>query len=143
VKSFLDFINYKVEWPDTQRYIDSSEELIAQIDVTYIVRKLMYIDAVIAQLMERHEIDAMYLRQKPTLEQAKEQRIKHFANELLKKMRKTQNHIFPEEMLSGKDNIMDDYLRESPSHLHAKREQPQPQPKPKRECEDVSALAFS
>jgi hypothetical protein len=62
IKKFFNLINVQVNWPDTQKYIDASEELIAQIDVTYIVRKLMYLDAVIAQLMEKHEIDALYLR---------------------------------------------------------------------------------
>ena len=44
------------DWPKTQTFIDSSEEVSNQIDISYIVRRLMFFDAAIAKLMERHEI---------------------------------------------------------------------------------------
>jgi predicted nucleic acid-binding protein len=50
--------------------------------VTYLLRKLNFIDAVIAKLMEKHEIEAIYLRDKPNIDAAKRQRRLHFAPEL-------------------------------------------------------------
>lgn len=50
-----------------------------QIDITYIVRKMMFLDAAISKIMEKHEIEALCMREKPTLSKAKEMRKKHFA----------------------------------------------------------------
>ena len=55
-----------------------------QIDISYIVRKLMFFDKAIEQLMERHEIEALYLRKKPTIDEVKDQRRKHFSLELFR-----------------------------------------------------------
>jgi hypothetical protein len=55
-----------------------------QVDITYIVRKMMFLDAAISKLMEKHEMEALCLREKPTLSKAKELRTVHFAPELIK-----------------------------------------------------------
>ena len=49
-----------------------------QIDITYIVRKLMFMDAVISKLLEKHEIEALNLKGKPTIKEANEMRKKNF-----------------------------------------------------------------
>ena len=56
IKHFLNFFNCSPEWKDTQTYIDSSEEVNMQIDITYIVRKLIFLDSVISKVMESNEI---------------------------------------------------------------------------------------
>ena len=56
VKSFLDLIGVNPDWPKVQGYVDASDEVTNQIDVTYIVRKLMFIDAAVSKLMEKHEL---------------------------------------------------------------------------------------
>ena len=49
-----------------------------QIDIAYMVRKLMFLDAAISTLMERHEVEALWMREKPTINRAKELRKYHF-----------------------------------------------------------------
>lgn len=54
-----------------------------QIDVTYILRKLMFLDAAVKSLMEEYEVETICTRPKPTLDEAIKQRKIHFAPELL------------------------------------------------------------
>ena len=85
IKKGLSHFKCDPNWPKVQTFIDSCEEVSMQIDITYMVRKLMFLDSAIAQLMEKHEIEGLYLRDKPTLDKAKEQRRMHFAPEWFKK----------------------------------------------------------
>lgn len=55
-----------------------------QLDVTYILRKLIFLDTALSKIFEPHELEALYATDKPTLSQLKEQRTLHFARELLK-----------------------------------------------------------
>ena len=58
-----------------------------QLDVTYIMRKLIFFDAVISKLLEPHEIEALCLLDKSSLTTAKEERKKHFALDFMRKER--------------------------------------------------------
>ena len=58
-----------------------------QLDVVYILRKLNFLDAALSKLLEKHELSALYLRKKQTLEKAKKQRKKHFSFEIVKAAR--------------------------------------------------------
>ena len=82
LKQFLDKIKIMPNWPKVQNFIDSSQETAMQIDITYIVRKLMFLDSAIQKIMEKHEIDAICLREKPTIQKAKDLRRRHFAPEV-------------------------------------------------------------
>ena len=44
----------------------------------------MFLDVAVSKLMEKYEVDSLYMRDKPTIESAKNQRIMHFAPELFK-----------------------------------------------------------
>ena len=55
VKPLLNFCGCQgKKLENTQKYIDVSEECNSQLDITYILRKLMFLDSVIAHLMEKH-----------------------------------------------------------------------------------------
>ena len=56
IKSLLDMCSCSVRWKNTQTYCEVSEEINLQLDVTYIFRKLIFLDDVIAKVMEEHEI---------------------------------------------------------------------------------------
>ena len=84
LKIFLDFIKVEPDWPKTQKYIDISHETICQLDVTYILRKLMFVDAVLSKLMEKHELETICMREKPTVEKVKEERNMHFITEQIR-----------------------------------------------------------
>lgn len=56
VKKLFGMVGCNFDWPKTQSFIESSEEISMQMDVTYILRKLMFLDAAISKLMEKHEI---------------------------------------------------------------------------------------
>ena len=92
VKRMLNFFKCDPDWPKVQMYLNSCEEVSMQIDITYMVRKLMFLDSIVAQLMEKHEIEALYLRVKPTLDKAKDQRRMHFAPELYTKQKKEEDN---------------------------------------------------
>ena len=54
VKPLLNFCGCEgKKLENTQKYIDVSEECNSQLDITYILRKLMFLDSVIAHLMEK------------------------------------------------------------------------------------------
>ena len=52
----------KPDWKKSQTFVDVSEEAIKQLDITYIMKKLFFLDAAIEKLMEKHEIEALCLR---------------------------------------------------------------------------------
>ena len=54
LKKAFELININLNWSQTQKYIDFSEEACQQIDVAYMVKKLMFFDAAIAKLMEEN-----------------------------------------------------------------------------------------
>jgi hypothetical protein len=47
----------------------------------------MFLDAIADKIFEEHELKALYLRSKPTLDEAGEMRRKHFTLELIKQKR--------------------------------------------------------
>ena len=51
VKSFLDWINVNPDWPKVEKYMEASDELTMQIDITYIVKKLIFLDAAMTKLL--------------------------------------------------------------------------------------------
>ena len=53
LKRFLDFIRVSPEWPKVDKFLKVGTEVRSQIDVTYIVRKMMFMDAVLIKLMEK------------------------------------------------------------------------------------------
>jgi hypothetical protein len=58
--------------------------MVQQLDVTHLLRKMMFLEAAVGKLLAKHEIDALHMRRKPTVSQAKEGRRKHYFLELLK-----------------------------------------------------------
>ena len=63
-----------------------------QLDVAYIMRKLIFLDSAISKLMEDHELEALYLREKPNIKQVKSQRKLHFMPELFERKEKGSEH---------------------------------------------------
>ena len=51
VKSFLDWINVNTNWPKVEKYMEASDELTMQIDITYMVKKLIFLDASMTKLL--------------------------------------------------------------------------------------------
>ena len=51
VKSFLDWINVNTDWPKVEKYMEASDELTMQIDITYMVKKLIFLDASMTKLL--------------------------------------------------------------------------------------------
>ena len=51
IKSFLNWMNVNPDWPKVEKYMEASDELTMQIDITYIVKKLIFIDAAMTKLL--------------------------------------------------------------------------------------------
>lgn len=79
IKKILNLFRIDLNWPKTQLFLDCCEELAMQIDITYITRKLMFLDSAVSKLLEKHELEALYLRKKPTMNKVKYHRKMHFA----------------------------------------------------------------
>ena len=47
--------------------MDCCEEMQLQLDMTYILRRLVFVDALASKLLDPHELDALYIRKKTTL----------------------------------------------------------------------------
>ena len=84
IKKGLSLIRVDVDWKKTQRYIDISEEACQQVDIAFIVKRMMFFDAAISKLMEKHEVKALCMQKKPTLKKAKEIRKKYYLNEIFR-----------------------------------------------------------
>jgi len=56
IKEGFSAFSIDVNWPKTKKYIDFCEEMGNQVDITFIVRKLMFLDAAIRSMLEDHEI---------------------------------------------------------------------------------------
>ena len=69
----------------TQQFIDVTEELCLQVDVGYIVRKLIFLDQAVQILLKEHQVVALCHRDKPTLAEAKKCRKMHLTPEMMKK----------------------------------------------------------
>ena len=67
IRGFLELCDCDPGWKSTQGYVDACEEVGMQLDVVYLLKKLMFFDVAISKLMEQHEIQALYLRDKPSL----------------------------------------------------------------------------
>ena len=50
-----------------------------QLDTTYIVKKLMFFDDALSKLLEKDELNELYLRGKPTIAEAKKKRRKYYS----------------------------------------------------------------
>ena len=56
IKRFLNFISLSPNWKSTQAYMDTCNEMKQQLDVTYILRKLVFLDSAISKLMNKDEL---------------------------------------------------------------------------------------
>ena len=119
LKAFLDLVGVNPDWPRVRAYDEASDEVSSQIDVTYIVRKLIFIDAAVAKLMEKHELETLCMREKPTLEKAKEERKMHFRPEIFRQQREQEleDETPAENALSPKERLMEDSLGPSPKNI--------------------------
>ena len=120
LKAFLDLLGLNPDWPRVQAYDEACDEVTGQLDVTYILRKLIFIDAAVAKLMERHELETLCMRERPTLDQAKEERKMHFRPEIFRQQREQElegEAPMAESPLSPKERLMEDSLGPSPKNV--------------------------
>ena len=55
VKKGFNFIGVDLNWPETQKFINFSEEVCEQIDIAFLVKKINFLDVAVSTLMEKHE----------------------------------------------------------------------------------------
>ena len=53
VKKILELFSVDPDWPKVRKFEEASDEATSQMDVTYIIRKLMFLDVAISKLMEK------------------------------------------------------------------------------------------
>ena len=56
IKRVLNFCKCSVNWPKTQTYIDCVREVRNQLDVTFILRKIMLLEAAMEMLLYKEHI---------------------------------------------------------------------------------------
>ena len=57
-----------------------------QLDTTYIVKKLMFFDDALQKLLEKDQLNKLYLRGKPTIAEAKKKRINYYSLQIVKNL---------------------------------------------------------
>ena len=85
LKRALNFFSFGVNMPKTQKFIDFGDEVCQQLDITYLIRKQMLLAAAVEKLIGKKELDALSLKEKPTVKEAKQMRKMHFSKEMLKR----------------------------------------------------------
>ena len=53
IRNLLSKCNYEPDWPSTQIYAESCEEISMQLDITYILKKIMFLDAAVSTLLKK------------------------------------------------------------------------------------------
>ena len=71
--------------PMTQKFIDFGDEVCQQLDITYLVRRQMLLAAAVEKIIGKNELDALSLKEKPTVKEAKQMRKMQFSKEMLKR----------------------------------------------------------
>ena len=53
IRDLLSKCNYEPNWPSTKIYADCCEEISMQLDITYLIKKIMFLDAAISTLLKK------------------------------------------------------------------------------------------
>lgn len=56
IKNIFNYFDCNLNWEKTQTYLEVTDEASNQLDITYILRKLNFIDSAISKLMEEHQV---------------------------------------------------------------------------------------
>ena len=56
LKSLFSKCKFEPDWPSTNFYHECTEEMASQLDVTYIIRKLMFFDAALSKMLPKEEL---------------------------------------------------------------------------------------
>ena len=56
LKGIFSKCKYEPDWPKTNTYKECCEEMSMQLDITYIIRKLMFFDAALSKLLEKEDL---------------------------------------------------------------------------------------
>lgn len=68
----------------------------------------MFIDAALSKLLKKEELEELYLRKKPTIQESKEQRKKHYSLEIFKLLDKNKEEEEGKEGSNYKAKEMND-----------------------------------
>ena len=79
IKRIFKKCKFEPDWPKTDTYNECCEEMSKQLDVTYIVKKLMFFDEALSKLLEKEDLKKLYMKGKPTIEEAKKKRLKYYS----------------------------------------------------------------
>ena len=84
IKKMFKKCKFEPDWPKTDIYQKCSQEMIKQLDVTYIVKKLMFFDDALSKLLGKDELKELYMKGRPTLAEASQKRRKYYSLEFFK-----------------------------------------------------------
>ena len=80
---FLKLIGIDAGWEKMDMYYECREEVVEQLDVTLLMNKIVFLEKFMNVLLEEHQYRAVYLQQKPSIEEAQQLRLSHGLNKII------------------------------------------------------------
>lgn len=77
VKDFLGLFKIKPEWKQTDLFVKCSEEMENQLDIYYILKRLIFLERAVEIMFNDKQYPLLFLQNKMTIDEAEEIRKKH------------------------------------------------------------------
>lgn len=90
VHGVITFIGFSPNWKSTIEYNKCQEEMEKQLDVSYLLERILYLESVASTVLDNHHLKGLHLRDKLSLKQARKKRrafkLKKKVHEVRKKL---------------------------------------------------------
>lgn len=72
--SVISLFNCKCDWPTSKLYYECREEMVKQLDILFLYKRVVILERAIGTLLNEKQIQALHLYENPTLAEAKKYR---------------------------------------------------------------------
>lgn len=109
---FLKLLGVDLGWARMDMFYECREEVVEQLDVTLLLNKIVFLEKFMNVLLEEHQYRAVYLQQKPSVEEAQKLRLSHGLNKIIHR-KSTQIHSKIQQKVSKHNKkILREILKE-------------------------------
>ena len=71
---FIKLLGCSPNWKTYKIFDDCKEEMVRQLDVVYLIKRIMLLERAILTLLDEHQVKGLHLQRKLTLEEVKKNR---------------------------------------------------------------------
>jgi hypothetical protein len=112
VYQFLKLIGISVSWKTMEMYYECREEVAEQLDVALLMNKIVFLEKFMNVLLEEHQYRAVYLQQKPTVEEAQKLRLSHGLNKIIHRKSTQINTKIKQKISKHNKRLLREILKE-------------------------------